>query len=168
MTEKKRPQEEVTSSLPQPVARPDGSFTLEPDAEAFANKLSLLKEQEPREFVVTAAHSQSGRELAPFIVRAKDEAAARKLSQRNYLVIRSVERYAEQEGREKPRVLPYGPPISDKDFERDYGNRPPDHPTHPKSSNVLVILGWLFCGPVGAVLGWVVGKSLDEPQRRGD
>jgi hypothetical protein len=96
------------------------------------------------------------------------------LCRRNYLTVQSVERYIEQEGVEKPRILPYGPPVSDRDFELDYGNRRAETstPTRPSSSLPLYwVLGWFLCGPIGALLGvfigWCVG-TFSEEKRSGE
>ena len=111
--------------------------------------------------------------FSPFIVCTRDEAAARKLCQRSYFLLQSVEPYIEQEGTEKPRILPYGPPVSDRDFERDYGSRPEDYstPSSPLSSddstnyrNVrAVAMLFVVFGSV-LVLGGV-GLALDESKR---
>jgi hypothetical protein len=164
MTKKKHPEERVTT---QPGARPEAAVTLRPGGEALAKTLSASQGPpgEAHEFSVVVAHSRTDRVFPPFIVRAKDEAAARKLARRNYLVILSVERFVEVDGAEKPRTLPYGPPISDKDFERDYGNRAPDSPKPAiAASSVLGIVGCVFCGPLGALAGWLIGRSIDEPE----
>jgi hypothetical protein len=177
MNEKKTPQEGLTTSLPKPTAIPDEAITLQPLADAELHR-KLLREEDagPTDFAITAAHAQSGKVYPPFIVSAMDEAAARKLCQRNYLVIQSVERYVEQEGKEKPRTFRFGPPISDKDFEIDYGNRPPDAPIATATSpvtgfiSIIGILGWLFlgCGWVIIPLGWLWEKSPDDSQRKLD
>lgn len=118
----------------------------------------------PREYVVLARHATTGRELSAFVVEAVDEKAARKLCKRNYLAIQSVEPYEPIEGVEKPPVLKFGPPISDKDFEKDYGNRPPDagSPQPAGWSKVLAVVGVFFGGLPGLVLGWAVGASIDK------
>jgi hypothetical protein len=115
--------------------------------------------------VITVAHAQSGKVFPPFIVLAQDEAAARKMCKRNYLVIQTVEVYQEKEGEEKPRVLKYGPPISDKDFERDYGNRPAGR-RRARLSIWHFLLGWLACGPIGVLIVDTLVRSNDEPDKR--
>jgi hypothetical protein len=144
-------------------------FTLQPEGGGSPKQVSVLQDegQEAPEFVVTVVHTQSGRVFSPFIVRARDEAAARKLCQRNYLVLQSVERYSEREGVAKPRTLPYGPPISDRDFEADYGNRPADTSTPDPTPSVLAALGGFLFGPIGALLGWWAGNP-SRGQHRGD
>jgi hypothetical protein len=158
----------VTSSLPPPSAGADDALSLQPNSGGSPLQIRLSSEpgHQPQEFVVTVAHSQSGRVFRPFIVQAKDEAAARKLCRRNYLVIQSVALYVAQEGIEKPRTLPYGPPVSDRDFELDYGSRPAD--TQYPAPYLFAILGWCLCGPVGALLallGWWTGSSSEGDQR---
>lgn len=100
------------------------------------------------EFVVRVTHRYSGRAMPVFTVHAKNEAAARKLCQRNYLTVAEVLPYVVSEWNEKPKTLKYGPPISDKDFELDYGNRPPEKLQKPGTDieelkQVLEILGGL-------------------------
>lgn len=153
------PRDRVTPSLPQAA---DDSFSLRPQGTGSASQL----DHTPREFVIRTVHSASGLPYAPFIVRATSEAAARKLCQRTYLVLESVVPYAEQAGVEKPRVLSFGPPISDKDFERDYGNRPADStPANPGTPLLFGLGGLLMCGPLGAAVGAWLGRSHDEPRR---
>jgi hypothetical protein len=121
---------------------------------------------QPQEWLVTVAHVQSGRVYPPFIVRTLSVAAARTLCQRKYLVIQSVELYVEVEGRQKPRSLTYGPPISDKDFERDYGRRPADQSGGggPVAFRILEILCF---GLLGVLTGVFIWRSGDD-HRRGD
>jgi hypothetical protein len=154
----------VSTSLPPSLGRAERAFALQPDSDGSRKQLELRNEdgEGPHEFVVRVVHAQTGRVFSPFIVRAGDEAAARKLCQRNYLTLQSVERYIEQEGSEKPGVLPYGPPVSDRDFELDYGNRPGDTSTAGPAPWVFASLGWFFLGPLGAVLGWWAGNSSRE------
>jgi hypothetical protein len=121
-----------------------------------------------QEFVVSATHARTKRVLTPFIVLAIDETAARKLCQRTYLVVQSVERYVEVAGKEKPRSLPYGPPISDKDFDRDYGNRPADTSGERIPLNLRYpatcffgLMGLAMAGPYGSLLGFSLGFIID-------
>jgi hypothetical protein len=174
MNEKKPPQEGLITSLPKPTAIADEAIALRPLADATTNR-KIEKDSGPQEFAITASHAQSGKEYPPFIVLALDESAARKLCQRNYLVIQSVEQYVAQEGKEKPRTFTFGPPISDKDFERDYGNRPPDHPSatkapYPYMLGVLGIFGWIVLGFGWVIipLGWLWKNSSDDPPRKLD
>jgi hypothetical protein len=159
-----RPEMGVTNSRSQPGGLPEGSFTVQPGGSA--NNPSLSKEA-PAEFVVRVVHSSTGRVFSPFIVQAADEAAARKMCRRNYLMVESVERYVPKEGKEKPRTLTYGPPISDKDFESDYGGRPADRSERTKVEGALVRgtlmgVGWFFCGSLGGLLGWWVGGADEQ------
>jgi hypothetical protein len=160
----------VTASLPPSTGRAAEAVTLQPESEPPLKQRNPSQgvSQELQEFVVRVVHAQSGRVFSPFIVCTREEGAARKLCQRGYLLLQSVEPYIEQEGIEKPRILPYGPPVSDRDFERDYGSRPADHRSTPSSAPYLLAgVGWFFCGPLGAVLGWWAG-SRDEGQHTGD
>jgi hypothetical protein len=120
---------------------------------------------EVQEFVVMAMHFRSKKVLSPFIVPAKDEVAARRLCQRTYLVLQSVKRYECQEGDEKPQILLYGPPISDRDFERDYWNRPADTPKKRSKYISFVAVGFLFLGLPGALIGWFISLFDDSPDR---
>ena len=151
--------EGITPSLPP--GRQANSFDVRRDADTAAPP----DDGQPGEFVVTAAHYQTGRRYSPFIVPAKDEASARAICRRNYLELVSVTRYVEEKGKPKPRVLRFGPPISDKDFEDDYGTRAPaagEGGGIVGSSYVLSVAGWLLCGPIGGLLGWALGRTMDE------
>ncbi len=158
--------EKAAGFTPAPGRSP--ALTLEPHPDVSARQLRLPDQidQGPGEFVVTATHAKSGREYPPFIVKAADEAAARKMCRRGYLSLQSVERYAEREGAAKPRVLQFGPPVSDADFERDYGNRPADTPAGPGAApHLLGCLGWIFLGPFGFWWGWWAGSTPEERRR---
>ena len=78
------------------------------------------------EFVVAASELRTGKPYPLFIVVADDELAARRISQRRWLTIDGIMPYTDQPGEEKPPVLLWGPPASDRVFEQDYQNRPPD------------------------------------------
>jgi hypothetical protein len=78
------------------------------------------------EYLVLAAERDSGRPYPAFIVPARDEESARRIPQRRYLVLRSVEPYRHRAGTAKPKVYRMGPPVSDRAFEQDYHNRPAD------------------------------------------
>ena len=78
------------------------------------------------EFIVVASESRTGEPYPLFIVVAENEDAARRMSRRRWLNIDGVRHYAGELGEEKPPVLPWGPPASDRVFEKDYHNRPAD------------------------------------------
>jgi hypothetical protein len=167
MSDDSRPESKVTTSIPQTNSLPKQSFAARSNAEAIARDVRLSGAEGPREFVLVVVHNQSGRVFSPFLVRADDEEAARKLCRRNYLEIRSVEPFVEVEGKKKPRTLTYGPPISDTDFEEDYGNRDADpSPTSGVSISWFGVVGGLLCGPVGSLVGLLFHQAIDEPRRR--
>jgi hypothetical protein len=96
------------------------------------------------EYLVVALERDSGRPCPPFIVPARDEETARRLSQRRYLVLRSVERYVHLAGTTKPKVYRMGPPVSDRTFEQDYHNRPADPDSRAGVSEEQVAEGGLL------------------------
>lgn len=96
------------------------------------------------EYLVLASERDSGRPYPPFIVPAPDEETARRLSQRRYLVLRSVEPYFHRAGAEKPKVYRLGPPVSDRTFEQDYHNRPADPDSRSGVSQEQVAEGGLL------------------------
>ena len=164
MNEKDRPDEGVTTT-PSSSSKPlENAIVRQPGG--ASPPPSIGQDSEPREFVLTVTHSQTGRCFSPFIVRAKDEDAARKLCRRNYLEIKSIELFVEVDGKKKPRTLAFGPPISDTDFEEDYGNRDADPSGKTKTPYFLGALGWFLCGPIGALLGYWVGSPSEGPQKR--
>jgi hypothetical protein len=159
----------VTASPPPYSTKPpEEAISLSRIASRGLKNLTIGCDPEPREFVVRVVHTESGREFSPFLVRAKDETTARTLCQRRYLNVQSVEPYVEQEGVAKPRLLPYGPPTSDTDFELDYGNRPAETTSQSGGppAYMLAAFGWLLCGPFGAMIGWYAGSHSEG--RRGD
>jgi hypothetical protein len=158
------PEQRVITSPPNPAGPPGHAIALQPSAASASVERNVAGDQ-PREWLVTAAHAHSGRAYPPFLVRALGEAAARSLCQRKYLVVQSVELYVEEEGRQKPRTLTYGPSISDKDFERDYGRRPADQPGG-EGRVMLRILEILCFGLLGVMTGVFIWRSGDDPPRR--
>src|SRR5262245_34419546 len=84
-------------------ARPRDASTQQPAPAAASRKPGLEAEGDESlgEYLITASRKESGRRMARFIVRARDEKAARKMCQRGYLVLESVELYVDEEGKEK-------------------------------------------------------------------
>ena len=99
------------------VAKPRVCPMGPPDAEAHAGWT---------EFLVFAQEKDTGKPWPLFIVPATDAETARRISERRYLVINAVERFDDEPGVDKPQVYPWGPPVSDQKFEREYHNRAPE------------------------------------------
>ena len=167
MSDESRPEGKVTTSIPQSGSTPEQSFASRTNAEAIARDIRLSGAAAPGEFVLVLVHNQSGRVFSPFVVRANDAEAARKLCRRNYLDIRSVEPFVETEGKQKPRTLTYGPPISDTDFEEDYGNRAadPDTPKRYVISWWRIVVG-LLLNPLGVLIGLLLHQAIDDSKTR--
>jgi hypothetical protein len=110
------------------------------------------------EYLVLATDKKSGKPYPPFIVPAVDEQAARTICKRQWLTIESVKLFDEALAAEKPRVLPLGPPISDRSFERDYHNRPPD-PDSP-SRGMDQAEGWFLAWAMWKFGCWVAPLAI--------
>jgi hypothetical protein len=93
------------------------------------------------EFLVFATETRTGQAYPPFVVPAEDEPAVRRICRRAWLRVEVVEPYTEQLQDYEPPVLPWGPPLSDKSFDRVYHNQPGE----PGSAEeVPEEVGWLF------------------------
>jgi hypothetical protein len=167
MSNEPKPDDGITTGgFPQRTTQPETFSTNLTDTVRLDNlNVKADTPADHQEFVISANHRESGQGLPVFIVRAKDEPAARKMCQRNYLVLQSIRPFVAAEWEEKPRVLPFGPPISGKDFERDYWRRGPERGGGQSGgalSPLFAAFGFLFCGPVGAVLAWMAGKAASD------
>jgi hypothetical protein len=80
-------------------------------------------------YLVDATVNRTGLQYPPFLMPAADEQAIRDGCRRNWLTVRSVKVYEGQVEDGGPKLLLWGPPLSDQTFERDYHNRPPDPDT---------------------------------------
>jgi len=88
----------------------------------------------------------------PFVVAAVNEAAARKVAQRDWLMLEAVQPYSPSADEPAPERLTYGPPLKDPRFDRDLAKADAE-PPHPSGLSgeeraAMTIAGLLF--------GWVI------------
>jgi hypothetical protein len=135
------------------VAKPRVCPLGPPDAEA---------EGEWTEFVVFAQEKDTGKPWPLFIVPAQDAETARRISERRYLVINAVERLDDEPGVDKPQVYPWGPPVSDQKFEREYHNRAPERESRSEQGRGNAVGSMVVAGCIVLLLQLVyfVVKAL--------
>ena len=91
----------------------------------------------------------------PFVITAANEAAARKLAQRDWLMLKTVQPYFPSTDEPAPERLTYGPPLKDPRFVRDDLDRGPALRAAAKDrADVMFFLLNLLTLPFGYFVWW--------------